>query len=207
MSTTQLIRWSAPFLALGGLCFAVFVFVSNGEFTGAEFGLSMRHRVAHTAHFISALCFLFGVVGFYADQRAASGVFGLVAFVVALTGTALFCATGVITAFVWRTISANAPQLVGEHGAFFEPPLPIIFIATVTFSVGMALLGATALRTKTLPRIAAYLLIAGAALVLAPPPPWGPVPYPVIDAGATLFAVGAICIATVLWRRPTVVVA
>ena len=203
MPTTQLVRWSAPCFALGGLFFAILVFVSNGEFTGAELGLSMRHHVAHTAHFISAICFLFGVVGFYADQRVASGAFGLIAFVVALTGTALFCATGVITAFVWRTISANAPQLVEAHGAFFDPPLPIIFIATVTFSLGIALLGATALRTKTLPRVAAYLLIVGAALVLAPPPPWGPVPYPVIDAGAALFAVGAAWMALALWGRRT----
>lgn len=205
MSTALLVRLSAPFLAFGALSFAVFIFVANGEFTGAELGLSMRHHIAHTAHFISAICFLFGVVGFYADQHAASGVLGLVAFVVALTGTALFCATGVITAFVWRTISANAPQLVEAHGAFFEPPLPIIFVASVTFSVGIAMLGVTALRTKTLPRNAAYLLIAGAVLVLAPPPPWGPVPYAVIDAGAALLAGGAVWIAIALWGRPTAV--
>jgi len=198
--TPQLIRWSAPCLALAGIMFATFLALSNGQFTGAEFGLSMRHHLAHTAHFVSAMAMLFAVLGVYAHQRAHGGLLAFVMFVVGVVGSALFVSTGVITAFVWRTISAHAPQLVEAHGAFFEPPLPIIFIATVLYSLTAALLGVTALRTRTLPRGPAWLLIAGAGLVLLPPPPWGPVPYPVIDVGGVCFMLGCVGLARGLWR-------
>ena len=191
MPTSTLIRWSAPLFFLGALFFAVFIFVANGEFTGAELGLSTRHHVAHVAHFLSSVCFLFGITGFYAFLREDSGVFGLVAYVVAIVGDALWVGTGVITAWVWRTISASAPQLVSEDGAFFEPPLPIIFIATVAFTLGHVLLSVIALRTKRLPRGAAILTMVGLLLVNLPPRPWGPVPYPVLDAGAAIFLIGA----------------
>jgi hypothetical protein len=201
MPTSSLIRWSAPCFLLGALGFALFIFVSNGEFTGAALGLSAHHHFAHTAHFWSAYFFLFGITGFYAYVRERSGAFGLFAYLVAMTGTALFTGTGVITAFVWQRISANAPNLVDmSQGSFFNPPLPVIFIATVGFSVGQILLGVTALRTKMLPRGGALLVIAGAVLVLAPPPPWGPVPYWVIDAGAAAFLAGAAWLAAGIWK-------
>src|SRR5688572_19395097 len=150
MATTTLIRWSAPLFALGALAFLAFIVIAGGEFTGAALGLSTRHHVAHVSHFFSALFFLFGITGFYAAHRTESGRFGLFAFMFAMVGTALFCGTGVITGFVWRTISANAPQLVAADGAFFQPPLPVIFVATVTFSLGHALLGIVALRARRL---------------------------------------------------------
>lgn len=193
--TATLVKWSAPCLALAGVMFATFLALSNGQFTGAAFGLSMRHHLAHTAHFVSAMAMLFAVLGLYAHQRALGGTLAVVMLVVGVIGSALFVATGVITAFVWRTISAHAPQLVEANGAFFEPPLPIIFIATVLFSLTATLIGATALRTRTLPRGPAWLLIAGSALVLLPPPPWGPVPYPIIDAGGVCFMLGCVGLA------------
>lgn len=200
MPTTTLIRWSAPLFALGGILFAVFIIVSNGEFTGAELGMSARHHFAHMSHLVSALCFLFGITGLYAAHRARAGVFGVVAFGVAIVGDALWVGTGVITGLVWRTISANAPQLVAEHGAFFDPPLPIIFTATMLFAIGHMLLAIVAWRARILPRAAAALVIAGMGTTLLPPPPWGPVPYPVLDVGAVMFAIAATWIAAALWR-------
>lgn len=204
MPTSTLVRWSAPFFAIGGIGFAMFIIISNGEFTGAALGLSMHHHVAHVSHFISAMAFVFGIMGLYAAHRPTSGAFGLLAFVVAMVGDALFVATGVITAFVWRTISANAPQLVEPNGAFFNPPLPIIFIATMTFSIGMVLLAVMAIRARMLPRGGAIMIIVGALMVLLPPPPWGPVPYVVLDAGAVVFALGTIWLSAALGRVPAV---
>lgn len=201
MPTRTLIQWSAPLFALGAVAFALFIYISNGEFTGAELGLSTRHHVAHVSHFYSALFFLFGIIGFYAAHRERSGRLGVVAFVVAIAGAALFCATGVITGFVWRTISAHAPQLVSADGAFFNPPLAVIFIASTTFAAGHVLLGIVAWRARMLPRIAVLLYVTGAVLTVAPPPPWGPTPYVVIDAGATLFMIGACWLALALWER------
>ena len=200
MQTTTLVRWSAPLFAIGAIFFAMFIIISNGEFTGAELGLSMRHHAAHVSHFWSALSFMFGIIGFYVAHRETSGVFGFVAFLFMMSANALFIGTGVITAFVWRTISANAPQLVAANGAFFDPPLAVIFLATVGFSVGMILLGVVAIRARLLPRGGAIMLIVGALMLLLPPQPFGAVPYFVLDIGAVIFALGAIWLSMGLWR-------
>ena len=200
MPTRTLIRWSAPLLALGALGFAAFIIVANGEFTGAELGLSRRHHFAHVAHFFSSVLFLFGITGFYGYLREASGGLGLLAWVVAMAGDALWVGTGVITAWVWRTISASAPQLVSAEGAFFDPPLPIIFIATVGFSLGQLLLNVVAWRTHQLPRHAVMLSVLGLVLTNLTPPPWGLVPYWVLQVGALLFLAGAVEHARAIWR-------
>ena len=209
MPTSSLIRWSAPLYFLGALGFAAFMIVSNGDFTGAELGLSTRHHLAHVSHFYASICFLFGVTGLYAYLREKSGAFGLVAYIVAITGDALWVGTGVITAWVWRTISASAPQLVSETGAFFNPPLPIIFVATVGLTLGLVLLCLAGWRTKLLPRGAVTISLIGLFLVNMAPPAvarmlpamaWAAVPYSVIDVGAVLFLIGSSWIAAAVWK-------
>ena len=200
MPTSTLIRWSAPCFALGGLLFAAFILISNGEFTGAELGLSMRHHVAHLCHLASSVLFLFGIMGLYAAHRERAGMFGFLAFVVAIIGDALWVGTGVITGLVWRTISEHAPQLVDAHGAFFEPPLAIIFTATTLFALGHLLLAIMTWRARLLARGPLVAIVVGMSMTLLPPPPWGPVPYVVLDAGASLFAIGCCLLAASLLR-------
>src|SRR5206468_8729705 len=93
-------RLSSITLGLGGIAGAAFVIVSRGEFMGAMAMLSQRWMIAHNLHFISAALLLFGVVGLYAEHSREMTVGGHFAFVIALLGTGLFMAGGVITAAV-----------------------------------------------------------------------------------------------------------
>jgi hypothetical protein len=202
-STSELVRWSGLAAVVGGVAIALFVLSHPWDrFVGAEVARTGRWRLAHTLHFVGASFTLLGLIGIYVRQRERAGRLGLVGFVLAFAGTAMFVGTGMLTAFVWPMLADRAPAVIGEDGAMFDAPALIALALTaVAVTVGYVLFGIAALRAGVLPRDGTALLTVGAVLGMAPPQPLGAMPWAGLVLGGVLFGVGATRLGLALWRE------
>jgi hypothetical protein len=107
-----------------------------------------------------------GLVGLYADQSEAAGPLGVIGFLMAFLGTALFVGVSWDQAVGVPALAVEAPELLRQ-----ELPLPLGFKLSVwLFSLGWLLFGVATLRAGRYPREAAWLLIAGAIINFIPRP-------------------------------------
>ncbi len=202
MSPVQMLRWSGLALALGGICFMLFLIVHPyGEVAGEHVAHNNAWIPAHSFHFFGALFALFGLMGLYVRHWEAVGRLGFVAFVLAFIGTAMFVGTGMITAAIWPAIAEDYPPFVAEDGGMFEDPLSAgATTATYVFlSLGYVLLGAVMWRKTLIPAPAAVLLMAGILLFSSPVEPVGPVPWIARYAGAVSFGAALAWIGYLQW--------
>jgi hypothetical protein len=202
-STSELVRWSGLAAIVGGVAIALFVLSHPWDrFVGAEVARTGRWRLAHTLHFAGASFALLGFVGIYARQRERAGRLGLIGFVVAFAGLAMFVGTGMLTAFVWPTLADHAPSVVEEDGAMFDAPAVVAFALTaITVTTGYLLFGLASLRAGVLPRDGTLLLTVGAVLGMAPPQPLGAMPWAGLVLGGVLFGLGSVRLGLALWRE------
>lgn len=200
MESSPIARLSSAALGLGGIAGAAFVIVSRGEVMGALAMISQRWLIAHNLHFISAVLLLFGLVGLYQTYSARLSVFGHLAFVIALLGTGLFLASGVITAAVLPFIAGAAPNVVSPTGPLFHPLLPVLPVTLGTFSLGWFLLGIVIARGGIAPVWVGWTLVVGVAIQAIPPRPFGPVPWIMTDIGWVVMAIGLVGIGVRGWQ-------
>ena len=202
MASSDLIRGSGLAFILGGVSFGLFMLLHPvDQLAGAHGAESATWVPAHTFHFLGALFTLFGLVGLYAGRMKETGWLGLLAFVVAFIGTAMFVGTGMITAYLWPVIARTAPTFVDPDGPMFTDPLAFGTIsATYGFlAVGYILLGIVILRARILARWAGLLLIVGVVLFSVPVSPVGPAPWIVRVIGALVFGAGLAWLGYALW--------
>jgi hypothetical protein len=105
---------------------------------------------------------LLALVGFYVRQSAAAGGLGLVGFLVAFLGTAMFVGTGWSNAFNPPVVARTNPTLLMSF-----PPSPLgeaTLYSAVLFAVGLLLFGITVIRAGVLPRTGGWLLVTGGVL-------------------------------------------
>jgi hypothetical protein len=105
---------------------------------------------------------LLALVGLYARQAAAAGGLGLIAFLVAFLGTAMFVGTGWSNAFTPPVVARANPNLLMGF-----PPSPLgeaVLYTAVLFALGLVLFGITVIRAGVLPRTGGWLLVAGGVL-------------------------------------------
>jgi hypothetical protein len=105
-----------------------------------------------------------GLVGLYAPQARATGILGLVGFVLGSAGIQLTMGASFVFAFsrpvVWPW----------EDPEYFERTIGALAIFGLSFVLGWVLLGIAALRARAYPRVAAMLLVAGSLILLIPLP-------------------------------------
>ncbi len=200
MESSPIARLSSAALGFGGIAGAAFVIVSRGEVTGALAMISERWLIAHNLHFVSAALLLFGVVGLYQAYSHRLSVFGHFAFVMALLGTGLFLAGGVITAAVLPLIAGAAPNVVSPTGPLFHPLLPVLPVSLGLFSLGWFLLAIVIARAGISPSWTGWTLAAGVAIQAIPPRPFGPVPWIMTDMGWVVMAIAMVGIGVSGWR-------
>jgi hypothetical protein len=94
----------------------------------------------------------------------ASGLLGLVGFVVAFIGTVLVAGFFWTSAFIAPLLAVEAPELLTVRA------LPGFFRSFVVFGFGWLLFGVATLRAGIYPRAAAVLLIVGALIIVIPWP-------------------------------------
>jgi hypothetical protein len=106
---------------------------------------------------------LLALVGFYARQAAVAGGLGLVAFLVAFLGTAMFAGTGWSNVFNPPVVARTNPEVM----LLMVPPSPLgeaTLYSAVLFAVGLILFGITVIRAGVLPRTGGWLLVIGGVL-------------------------------------------
>jgi hypothetical protein len=105
-----------------------------------------------------------GLVGLYAPRARATGVLGLMGFILASAGIQLTMGSSFVFAF------ARPVVWPWEDPEYFERTVGALAIFGLSFVLGWALLGVAALRARVYPRAAVMLLIAGALILLIPLP-------------------------------------
>ena len=176
MSTNKLIRFSGIAAMLCGLATAVFWFVHPS---------AADPRAMHDAAFFAAvqnqsfavvfllfvaliLASLLALVGYYVRLFATAGMLGLIGFLLAFVGTAMFVASGVFQCAVAPAL-AHSPatrQLLEPDGVLLGGLLGLLFAGTgCTFALGYLLFGICILRTRVFPGGAAVLLMLGAPVL------------------------------------------
>lgn len=187
----SMIKTGGAALILAGVSVALWPVTHPwGTITGSDIGQSGQWIVSHTFHFLAAVFGLFGLLGLVEREARTAGWLERSAFALAFMGTILFAGTGVITAFLWPVIAAEAPHLTELHGPIFTPPHPLLVSTGLLYGVGHALLGAALLRAGVIPRWTGGLLILGAVLLLAPPAPIGPLPWILFPMSGVIFGTG-----------------
>ncbi|HEX2076131.1 MAG TPA: hypothetical protein VHG08_00430 [Longimicrobium sp.] len=203
MEVHPVTRWSGTAFVLAGVSLALWPALHPwDQITGAHPAQSTAWLVSHTCHFLAGFFALLGLAGLAARPGTAATRLGAAAWTAAFTGAALFAATGVFTAFLWPTVAAHAPALVEVSGPFFSPPHPLIGISTVLFCGGFLLLAAALRRAGVLSLPAGATLAAGSLLLLVPPSPISPAPWPLFVAAGVVFGAGLAQLGLALRRRP-----
>jgi hypothetical protein len=173
MSASTLIRWSG----LAGIASAVFVIVAEG--IARSLGLMSMEEMAVTPlapswvplnclELLGLALMLLATVGLYARLAAASGLFGVIGFLVTFLGTCLLLGSAWTNTFVPPAIAREAPALLTMH----PPPSPLGTAFNVTaevFGLGQILFGIVVLRARQLPSGGAILLIVAGVLVRITP--------------------------------------
>lgn len=160
MSREKLIRLGGPAALLGGLLFVVYalgstlVYASAPAFAESSGG----HAVYHVFNVPPNAVMLLGVVGLYMylRERGGFGIVGKIGFYVCATVFAL-------TAIGGLAIIASETTLGGAGVAVLDiihPMVMLLMLGTVLFGVG-------ALRSGSLPRGGAVMLIAVPVLMVA----------------------------------------
>lgn len=189
MRSTDLIRYSGLAAVLGVAILIVSDLLGFTVLSGdpVEYVTTGTYLADGTARALAGILLLLGLIGLYARQAEASGVPGLVAFLVAFAGTALIFGT-------WWTNAFVAPVLAQENSRLLETgPTGVLNVAfTLSFAlgaVGWLLFGLVSLRTRSYPRAAVILLMVGAVLTFVPLPGASVVFYVAIAwLGFALFA-------------------
>lgn len=177
MRSTDLTRWSGLAAFLGVAILIISDFLSFTVFSGdiAEIATTGAYLADGGMRVLAGILLLLGLVGLYARQAEASGVPGLVAFLVAFAGTALILGTWWTNAYVAPSLATDAPEFL-ETG-----PTGVLNVAfTLSFAIaalGWLLFGLVSLRARVYPRTAVIVLIVGAALTFVPLPGVGVVLY------------------------------
>ena len=210
MTPAQMVRWSGILLIAGGVCFALFLLVHPyNDVAGAHAAHNRAWIPAHSFHFFGALFTLFGLIGLYFRHFESTGRLGVIGFVLAFIGTAMFVGTGMITATTWPVIADAHPTFVDEDGPMFKDPLTLGATLTtyIFLAAGYAVFGLALWRGKAAPAAACVVLVAGVLLFSVPVEPVGPVPWFVRMGGAVIFGAGLAWLGYRLWageRAPAI---
>jgi len=192
MTRQSIVRMTSAGFLLGGPFVAAWTLISPwGSFAGAARGGSMQWVVAHSCHYLAALCLLFGVLGL-AVQRLPSAGFGesiaQLGFVFAMW---VYGGTGAITSRIWPLISHHAGEIVEPQGAMFKPhPEFLQTVAVPVLALGVAGLLFAMWRARILPLAGLAIGLAGAAMFFVPTDPVGPFPWIFFPGAGTLAGVG-----------------
>lgn len=189
MSSSNVIRYGGLAAIIGGVLILISDLLTFTVFSGdiVEVATSSAYLVDGSMRVLAGILLLIGLVGLYARQVEASGALGLAGFLVAFAGTALVLGTWWTNAFTASSLARKVPEFL-EAG-----PTGVLSAAyTLSFVIvglGWLLFGAASFRAGVYPRAATVVLMAGAALSLAPLPASGVVLIvAVIWLGLTLFS-------------------
>ena len=171
MSNSDLIRWSglAAILAAGLLSVGALLSLGAAFENSSVSVTTPSYAFSSLLYLLGAVLLLLALVGLYIRQAQASGILGLVAFLVAFLGTALALGATWADLFVAPALAVEAPRVLDA-----EPTGMLALGFTLTFLVflplGWLLFGVASFRAQIYPRAAAILLMVGAVIAGLPIP-------------------------------------
>jgi len=147
-------------LVLGGILMAAH-YLTHPPGETAQYTLQPLWGFAHWAGGIAAMLILLGLVGVYLSQSEQVGSLGLIGFVLAVIGNALFAGGQVIFGAIMQPlIAAQAPDWLERTAPFFvsgaRPALVVIYLPLL---LGYLLLALATLRSRRLPALGSWLLV------------------------------------------------
>ena len=159
MSSTKLIRWSGLLLMLGGIGLAIH-FITHPPGETAQYTLYPLWGLAHWLGGIAALLVLFGLIGVYLRQSEELGMLGLVGFVLAFVGTALFAGVQLFGgAMIAPFIAAQAPTWLDPGSPFAQVTRFALLSVFLPLLLGYLILGIATLRAHVFPHLGSWLII------------------------------------------------
>ena len=179
MSISTLYQLSAAASGLAGICIILGTLLQD----------LLKNKKGAFFNFLGALIGLFGVTGVYLWQRAESGAFGLVAYLVVFLGLALIACTDFSGSFVYPNLSEDQVAQLGK-----SPAMIAIYISFLIFLVGEILFGISTIRAGVFPTAPTILFMIGFFLTIAR------AAYPKITfVGLTMSGCGLIWWGVSLW--------
>lgn len=171
MSSSDLVRLGGLAALAGAVLFAIFDVLSILLFAEEE-DFSVIAATGSYAFFVGlsllALVLIqIGLIGLYVHQSEATGILGLVSFLVTFLAMALAVGSYWAQEFVAPAAAQTAPEFLDGEPAWLN------FGFTLTFgllSLGWLLFGVATLRARIYPRIATILLMIGALVSFLPLP-------------------------------------
>jgi hypothetical protein len=168
MSSSNLIRWSGLAALVGGVLLIILSILESVLFGSQPDSAAVPSSawiVVEIVFIVAELLTILGLVGLYVRQAEQAGVLGLIAFLVAFTGTVMVSGIEWGSAFMapWLTETAPPGLLDAEPTGVFVAGILLTF---VLFALGYFLFGLASLQAGVLPRGAAVLLMVGAVLSL-----------------------------------------
>jgi hypothetical protein len=166
MSSSKLIQWSGLAALVGGALLVVLSILEFVLFSGqaqSEAVTSSAWIIVEISYVVTTVLLILGLMGLYARQAEQAGSLGLIAFLVALTGTVMLSGLDWSAAFFgpWAAEVAPPELLTAEPSGSL---LVGLLLTLVLFALGWLLFGLASLQAGVLPRGAAALLMVGALL-------------------------------------------
>lgn len=169
MSSSNLIRWSGLAALVGGVLWVILpvVFlISFGDQPESVKAVTSTWTIVFALDLLASVLIFLGLVGLYARQVEETGVLGLIAFLIAFTGTAMMFSESWVLNFVVPVLAEATPELVGITITALPGTLKVGYMLTFgLFGLGWLFFGLASLRARVLPRGPAILLMVGAVLV------------------------------------------
>jgi hypothetical protein len=165
MSSSNLIRWSGLAALVGGVLVVVYEILDAALFPGGQGSEAMATSswfIVQILGLVALVLITLGLVGLYARQAEQAGSLGLIAFLVAFSGTLMTFGLLWGEPFLGPMLAKEAPEVLDA-----DPSGTLtagIILTLVLFALGWLLFGLTSLRAGVLPRGAALLLMVGAVL-------------------------------------------
>jgi hypothetical protein len=167
MSSSNLIRWGGLAAVLGGALIVITDLVLALTIGSADtYSGTTTEQIAAVSFLAGKVLILIGLIGLYLHQAEVAGRFGLVAFLVALVGTALMVSSDWSEVFIAPILMQAAPTLMDE------PPslLMVGFLLNYGLeTLGWLLFGVATFRARVFPRAAAAMLTVGVLLPFVGP--------------------------------------
>ena len=179
-------------LIAGAIATAAFwiLAVAIGSFVGSKVALHPFWFLSQLLHVLGALLVIPAIPALLLVGQRSDSHLSWWAAVIAMIGSALFAADGLIALSVFPTLAENARELLEPLGAMNRGAMLATYIVvSAVHMIGWILIG-VALWGGHAPKWTAGMLIAGAVLSNLPP---GPVPLFVLALGGLLWS------AAILW--------
>jgi hypothetical protein len=174
MSAINLIRWCGLATIVAGVFEALvavmeFLFIPRGTPFSAQAATNVW-LVQQVLNWSAKFLLLLTLIALYSRQASRAGRFGLVAFVVAFTGTAFFFATIWGFFILAPGLATAAPQVLDSTVAFMGstgtqpsilPGLVGLLLPFALITVGWLLFVLASLRANVFPRLAFVLIVIG----------------------------------------------